>query len=254
MNKKIVKKIVIAIIIILGVLLLYKIFITYFYYKNSASFEDGDFTFNKNIDTINVYNNKKANIVTLNKINIFIPKEFKLLTGKDKSSLEQDDCETFVKGLNADDSFDAMILVCDRKDYDNITNLDGYGIKNTIIPYMNVERLLDKNNIHDNIDLIKYYEKNYEFKQNIFTSNMDIKMNYIARQYVYTLIPNYDKFHYLENDIRGYSIENQRNGRYFHQVVVNHDKKNYGISFRDGNEDYFNSDNSFEIINSINIK
>lgn len=254
MNMKIVKKIAFAIVIILGIFLLYKIFITYFYYKNNSSFEDDDFTFNKNIDTINISNNKKANIVTLNKINIFIPKEFKLLTDKNRSSLAQDDCETFVKGLKDDDSFDAMILVCDRNDYDNVTNLDGYGIKNTIVPYMNVGQLLDKNNIHDNIDLIRYYEKNCEFKQNIFTSSNDIKMNYIARQYVHTLIPSYDKFHYLENDIRGYSIENQRNDRYFHQVVVNHDEKNYGISFRNGNEEYFNGDNSFEVINSISIK
>ena len=117
--------------------------------------------------------------------------------------------------------------------------------------------LFEKYDIHDSIDLIKFYEKHYQFKQNLFTNSNDIKINYIARNYSNFTIPSYDTFYYLENDLRGYTIEYKRNkDKYFQQTVLSYkdgmySENNYGVSFYNNKEEYFNHENSMEIVSSI---
>ena len=168
-----------------------------------------------------------------------------------------DDCEPYVKGLQDKNNFDAMILVCNRRMAFDIGNIDYYGINSTLFPWMNVYGLFEKYNIHDSIDLIQFYEDHYQFKQNIFTSSDDIKINYIARIYSNYTIPSYDNFYYLENDLRGYTVETlKRDNHYFQDTVLTYkdgmySENSYGISFMNNKEEYFNHDNSFEIISSI---
>ena len=89
------------------------------------------------------------------------------------------------------------------------------------------------------------------------TSSDDIKINYIARTYSNFTIPSYDSFYYLEKDLRGYAIEYEREkAKYFQQTVLSYkdgmySENSYGISFHNNKEEYFNHDNSFEIISSI---
>lgn len=257
-NKKInrkIKKFIIFIIILFLIYLLYKIFITYFYYMDYSTFEAREFPINKNIETVQVYNNSKANTVALNKINIYIPEGFELVTDKVKSKFVMDNCEPYIKGLEDNNTFDAMIIVCDRQ-FDNIGNIDSYGIWSTLFPYMDVYSLLEKYNLHDTVDMIKFYEAHFNFKQNIFTNSYDIKINYIVRKYVQAVLPTYDFFYYLENDLRGYSIESFASKKYFQQAVISYkdgyyNEITYGISFHNNSEEYFNHENSFEIINSI---
>ena len=106
------------------------------------------------------------------------------------------------------------------------------------------------------IDLIKFYEENYKFKQNIFTSSDLIKINYIARTYSNFTIPSYDNFYYLDNDLRGYATEIIKDDYYHNQVIISFrngglGEINYSISFMNNKEEYFNHENSFEIVNSI---
>ena len=109
----------------------------------------------------------------------------------------------------------------------------------------------------NSIDLIKYYQNHYQFEQNLFTSSDDIKINYIARTYSNFTIPSYDKFYYLEKDLRGYSIEHKRDDKtYFNDTIISYKNGTYGekvysVSFFNSKEKYFNHENSFEIINSI---
>lgn len=252
-NRKI-KKIVINMVSLLIIYLLYKIFIVYFYYKDYGG-ERGDREFpnNKEIMSVLIHYNGKANTNVFDKLDIYIPDDFKLVTDKAKSNFVMDECIPYIKNLEDDKSFDAMILVC-RRSYDNLSNLDYNGISSTLFPYLDVYSLLDKYNINDTIDLIKFYEKNYKFKQNIFTSSDEIKINFIARQYVQLTLPTYDKFYYLSGGLKGYSLEVYKNG-YYQQAVINYydgyNRSSYSISFHNRNEEYFNHENSFEILNSI---
>ena len=168
-----------------------------------------------------------------------------------------DNCEPYIKGLQDNNNFDAMILVCNNGRAFDIGNIDYHGINSTLFPWMNVYGLFEKYDIHDSIDLIKFYEKHYQFKQNIFTSSDDIKINYIARTYSNITIPSYDTFYYLEGDLRGYTVESVRDdNHYFQDTILSYrdgmySENSFGISFMNNKEEYFNHNNSFEIISSI---
>jgi len=253
-----IKSFIMFIMILFFIYLLYKIFIVYFYYKDYSKYNDKEFPNNKNIATIQIHNNFKSNSIVMNELNIYIPDGFELITDKTKSLYVKDNCEPYIKGLKDKDVFDAMILVCDRS-FDNIDNLNHYGINDTLFPWMDVHLLLKKYEIHDIIDMVQFYERHNGFKQNIFTNSNDIKINYIVRKYVQTAFPSYDYFYYLENDLRGYSIESMLDNKYYLQTILSYNEgtfteNTYGISFYNGNEIYFNHENGFEIINSISKK
>ena len=176
---------------------------------------------------------------------------------KAKSNFVNDDCEPYIKGNRSLNDFDAMILICHRTHSTDLGNIYYYGINSTLFPWVDVYRLFEKYDINDSVDLIKFYEKNYKFKQNIFTSSNDIKINYLARTYVSFTLPSYDYFYYLENDLRGYVLETYRNdSNYFQETILSYKSGsygeiNYGVSFMNNKEEYFNHDNSFKIVNSI---
>ena len=256
-NQKI-KKCIIFIIILLIVYLLYKTFIAYFYYKDYNNHDNNSFPYNHNIESIQIHNNNKANTtVSHNELKIYIPDGFELITDKAKSGFVTDGCEPFIKALKDNDNFDAMILVCNIKKVVDIGNMDYQGFNSSLFPWINISKLLAKYNVYDSIDLIKFYENNYQFKQNLFTSSDDIRINYIARSYSKMTIPSYDHFYYLENNLRGYTTESLTSeNHYFHQTVLSFKdvmdcENNFGISFHNNKEEYFNHDNSFEIISSI---
>lgn len=256
-NKKI-KRFVLFFMIIVFIYLMYKCFIAYFYYKDISFKDDKSFPVNSNIETISIHHNNLNNTNVLNNnLSIYIPDGFELITDKAKSSFVMDGCEPYIKGLEDNNNFDAMILVCDITRAIDIGNIDYYGINSTLFPWLNLYSLFEKYNIHDSVDLIKFYQNHYEFSQNLFTSSDDIKINYIARTYSNFTIPSYDKFYYLDNDLRGYIIEYEREkDKYFQQTVLSYkdgaySENNYGISFHNNKENYFNHDNALEIIESI---
>ena len=258
-RNKTIKKFIILLIVIFLLYFLYKAFIVYFYYKDNViqSYKDNKFPYNQNIYTIKINKNDMANTLVLDDLNIYIPEGFELVTDKAKSSFVMDGCEPFIKGNRGTSDYDAVILVCHASRVTNLDNLDYHGIYNTFFPWLNIDLLRKKYQIEDSIDLIKFYEKNYKFKQNIFTSSDDVKINFVARNYANLTIPSYDEFYYLENDLRGYSIEKIRNDNSYFQVTTlsfdngNYNEINYGISFYNKNEEFFNHENSFEIISSI---
>ncbi len=254
-NKRI-RRFILFILFIVIIYVLYKAFITYIYYKDRVVHEDNSFPINQNIETVSIQNNKLANTVVLNdSLNMYIPDGFELVTDKAKSNFVMDDCEPYIKGLKDKENFDAMILVCYRTI--DIGNMEKLGIRTTVFPWLDPYSLLQKYNIHDTIDMIKFYEEHYDFKQNLFTNSDDIKMNYIARTYTTMNLPSYDNFYYLEDDLRGYTVEYERGKKSFSQqteLVYNtalYGETKYGVSFLNNKEEYFNHDNSFEIINSI---
>ena len=254
-NKKI-RRFILLIVFLIIIYLLYKAFIAYLYYKDYMIHEDNSFPVNQNIETIKIKNNSLANTSALdNNLNIYIPEGFELVTDRAKSHYVMNDCEPYVKGLEDQDNFDAMILICYHTI--DIGNMEQLGIRSTIFPWLDPYSLLEKYNIHDSVDMIKFYEEHYDFKQNLFTNSDDIKMNYIARTYTTMTLSSYDKFYYLDQDLRGYSFEYKRGGtRYFQQteLVYNtalYGETKYGVSFHNNKEEYFNHDNSFEIISSI---
>ena len=251
-NKNI-KKFIIIFIILIIIYFLYKAFII-MYFNSGIVYGSNSFPYNKNIYELKVNTNEKWNRNFDKNMKIYIPNEFILVTDKEESSFVKDNCDTYLKNQTKKDVFDASILVCTNTS-NNIDNLDKFGIVNSLFPYLFIDHLLEKYNIEDTFDLIKYYEKHYDDKYNVFTSSDKIKMRYIAKQYVDLSVMTYDRFYYLTNDLIGYLIENDGNNKYQHLIIYQRDGvnnfKTYSISFYNNNENYFNHDNIIEIINSI---
>ena len=138
-NKRIRKSIIFIVVIILTYIL-YKAFIAYVYYADHTIHEDNTFPINKNIETLHIENNGKANKVFDDDLNIYIPEGFELVTDRAKSNFVTPDCEPYIKGLKDKDTFDAMILICHNSI--DISNMEKLGISNTIFPWMDTYSLL----------------------------------------------------------------------------------------------------------------
>lgn len=249
-NKRL-KKFIFVIVGIIIIYLLYKCFIL-FYFSTRYVYQEDDkrFPYNKEIYNLEIKNNGKANKVfgaSFDKINFYVPKEFELITDKAKSTFVMDGCDVYIKKLVDKSTFDSAILICERP-YDNIGNLDYFNIIPRGFPYLNVYKLTEKYDVDNTLGLIKYYEKHYQDKLNIFTSSDEIKMKYIAGMYS-ALLPSYSRFFYLENDLEGYMTESVGDSHY--QALLYFYDDVYSISFFNNKDDYFDYDKVVEILNSI---
>ena len=247
-NKRNIKILIITFIILY---LLYKTLLIYLYYPyENKDIEKNTFPYNKNISTIKITNNDKAN-KEYEEFKLYIPNDFELVTDKLLSSFVTTSCDVYSKNPKSNDEFDAMITVCNESQTD-IINVYNNTYYYSLFPYINYYTLMKKYNIEDELALIKFYEKNYKFKPNIFTKSSDIKMNYFARQYVNLIMPSYNNFYYLENDINGYLLDYKfKTKKTFHMTRFKINNSSYGISFWNNKEEYFNHDNVIEIISSI---
>ncbi len=248
------KRFFIFVVFLVLIFFFYKIFIAYVYYADvNEELTKNFFPYNTKIKTVQVNKNDKANTKSQTFLNVYIPDGFELITDKAKSNYVNNDCDFYAKGFINDENYDAMIYVCSRRG--NISNLEYDGIVGTTFPWLDVYGLLDKYGIKNSIDLIRFYEKNRDFKQDMFTKSDDIKINYIAREYTSRVLPASDNFCYLEKDLNGYFLEHlDKKNKYYNHVVLSFDYQDneylYGITYKNNNEDYFNSDNTLDYISS----
>lgn len=246
-NKKI-RKFIFTVIVFISVYLLYKLFVLWYYGPHNDIYEE-QFPYNDNIFNLVITNNGKANkTFDDNWINFYLPDEFELITDKAKSGLVVDDCDLYAKNLKVKDDYDSAILICNNYN-DNIYNLDSIGISSTIFPFFDPYRVLDKYNIKDTIDLMKYHENHYGDEFNIFTSTSNMQMNYIARNYCELVLPSYSNFFYLEKDLNGYMTESMNFNHYY--AVFTFDDRTYSISIFNREGNYFDYDRAIEVISSV---
>ncbi len=69
-----------------------------------------------------------------------------------------------------------------------------------------MQELLDKNNIKDDVDLLNYIKNNYYFRSSIFTCNKTIRNNYILNIFVSVAFPEFKNITLIEGSVRGYII------------------------------------------------
>lgn len=183
------------------------------YYKDLNSYSV-DFSKLK-IDTKKVLTDKTLSNTKFEDMNIYIPAGFKKTTSKY--------------------STENIYYIPENEDVDNYSNL--IGIIKTVNCYeigydldkrlqtTNIDKLLEKNNIKTEVDLIKYYY-NDRTKNSIFTSSNDIKMNYLADICVKNSELNSlrDSYYYLEGGIIGMVSYDEK---HFSMSVYNKDKNKY---------------------------
>ena len=256
-KKKRIKRIIFVIITLIIIYLLYKFFILYYFViRLSNDYQKNIFPYNHNISELKIINNKMDNTSINNDISIYIPNKYELITDTKKSNFVKEGCSVYINNLN-DKNFDAAIIICNN-DFDNIINLDHYGINNSIIPFFDSYSILKKNKINDIVDILQYYEKHYNDKMNIFTNNNKIKMYYIAKQYVEQAMPSYNTFYYLKGNLRGFLINNKYNdNRSSYQANIyykeNDNIKSYSISLINNKKQLLDYDLTLNIISSIQV-
>lgn len=247
-NKKI-RKLIFILMFIVVVYLLYKWFVLWYYGPHNDIYDD-QFPYNDNISYLDISGNGLANKkFDSNWFNIYVPEGFNLVTDKAKSGLVMDNCDLYANDLKVKDDFEAAVLICNRFG-DSVYNLDSFGINSTMFPFFDPYRVIEKYDINDTVDLLKYHEKHYNDDINIFTSTKRMQMNYIARNYSEFMLPSYSKFYYLEGSLRGYLIVS--NGDYAkYQVYLIFGDNAYSVTLFNRNNEYFDYDKMIEIISSI---
>ena len=252
-------KVILIFFFLIIIYLSYKSY-TYYYFvtRYSNDYQENTFPYNDNITDIEIKENDKANIYINDDLKIYIPDNYKLITDKKESHFVKDDCDVFMNNLKAKE-FDSAIIICNN-DFDNIINFDHFGINNSKIPYLDTYSTLKKNKINDVIDLLKYYEKHYKDKLNIFTSSNKLKMHYIARQYILLNMPTYDNFYYLNGDLRGYLLSSKRNNDISSHYQINfyykenNNIRSYSISLINNKKELIDDKEIINIISSISIE
>ena len=78
------------------------------------------------------------------------------------------------------------------------------GMQDNRITNTNLTRILEKNNISTDIELINYLSKEKNVKSNIFTTIKKMKENYAIRFMVSVIFPQMDNITLIDGDYKGY--------------------------------------------------
>ena len=254
------KKFKIGISILACILLLFltlgKFLLIYFYGSNRIYYRDSEFPFNKNIHKLNIKNEISPN-KSFFESEFYINDDFELITDKNKSLLVNDSCDLYLKNIDSNNIYDAGIAICSM--YINIDDEDKDSWLDFFIGYRKKEKLYNKYKINDFLDLIKYYEKNYNKNFNLFSSNEEIFMKYLSSKAVQKYLTDYDNFYYLDGNIKGYFIEHTHNLKdYYGEALLffklnNDTTTTLKFMFYNNNQQYFNLDTVKNFLKSIGL-
>lgn len=93
----------------------------------------------------------------------------------------------------------------------------------------NMKKLLDKNNIKDDVDLLKYVKSNYYFKSNIFTCTKTMRNNFILNNLILVAYPEFESITLINGSLKGY-IVNTTSTANVKDIHLLHDNNQYIIT------------------------
>ena len=103
------------------------------------------------------------------------------------------------------------------------------------------EKIYEKYNISNELDLINYFEENTNKSKNIFQSKETMQINYLANSYINTKFALKDEYYYLEGDLKGI-VESEK---YRYLVTIFNEDESYIISL---NKDIYSYE---DVINTL---
>ncbi len=170
----------------------------------------------------------------ISNLNIYIPSEF----------IKSDDY-TYIPKNETKNNFTTAIIISKRIKCYEQTKEDDKRLQT-----IGYEKLMKKNNINSERDLIQYYYTKRKNK-NIFTSSNDIKMNYLSEICVKNSpLDNKIKNYYLSGDLNG--ILNVSNNYYNVSVYDKNTDEYYSIGiFKNSNKKDYTNLISDEVFNKI---
>jgi len=175
-------------------------------------------------------------------LHITIPQEFKYDEEKSKSD-SKIKMNWYTKEPSENNTTSPSLVITKSE-----MNMDDF-IKESGVRKANYNKELKEYRINNYFDLIEYYEKHQTEQQTLLTPISKIKMNHLAKVYVYFNIPSFETNYKLQGGVNGYMFKTKA-GNYF--VYLNHNNNIYKIDFNNTTEsNYFNYEKVVEILNSI---
>ena len=196
-----VKKIVIAIIVVIvSAFLLNKILIIN-KYKTEKDIIDAEIIFK---DKITVENTKKLtkNILTIDELSI--NNYFEDYNEPDENSLMylKKDKKGNVEGFYSISPMDSYINIFENNKiniFENLKNEDGFK--------KSVQKYFKKNNIVSDIDLLNYIKKNKHFKASIFDSVNTIKIKYALNIFINSIFGDVKNIILIDGNVNGILVD-----------------------------------------------
>ena len=109
-----------------------------------------------------------------------------------------------------------------------------------------IKEILERNNIKDDTDIIKYLIKNKDKSVDIFKGIKDIKENYFVKTFISFILPQGESVTIINGDVKGYMINFNDNAKF---VTITNKDKSYNITFVKST--YFNDDYVRELLSTI---
>jgi|GEM_PF-3078045 len=122
---------------------------------------------------------------------------------------------------------------------------------NSSFKNINKKALLNKYNLNNDFDLLKYLVNNHDKNPSIFSSRDDIELNYLVKTFANIVIPNANII-FITGDLSGfmYIINND-----VYEIHLTNNKYNYVFGFfNKNNSNYFNLNYVKDFINNIQFK
>lgn len=195
----------------------------FLYYRNLNT---NDELSSLDISSIEVTTDKTLSNNKFKNLNIYIPNNFREI------KMKNSDNYYYIPKDEEEENYTTAIFI-----YKSIGCYKAQIKEDKRLQTMGINKLLKKNNIKNDIDLIKYYYNKKE-KSNLFTSKNNLKMNYLSDVCVDNSLFREDvNNYYLEGDLVGFGINDNK---YHALTVYNGNDDIYYISIikRNNNDDY----------------
>ena len=104
----------------------------------------------------------------------------------------------------------------------------------------NMKKMLDKNNIKDDIGLLKYIKENYYLKNNLLTLTNTMRNNYIINTFIQVAFSDFNNITLIEGDLNGYIVDVKSNIKIKEiHLLINNDQYIITLSGEEITEDEF---------------
>lgn len=107
-----------------------------------------------------------------------------------------------------------------------------YGTEDKRITNTNLTNILEKNNIHDDIELFSYLSNSKNIQNNIFTNVKKMKENYAIQSIMSIIMPTPNNITLINGDYKGYIFNFENN---MQEVSILKNNKRYVFDFKNNN-------------------
>lgn len=250
MKKKNIILLFLSIIIIIGLYIGYKVFILYYYNINNSTTENySEYVKGLKIKDKIVIKHDKTSTNYLEFNGVKIRNDFEKFTKLDGTQNTTDSVKYMLYDENK--NLMASFWISIGNSYTNLLKNDStiFGTNDKRLTNADLTKILEKNNINNDIDLFKYLVNYTPKSKSIFTNKSIIKEDFDTQYMTLLALPNVDYITEISGDYSGYMFNLHNDIK---EVSILKNNKRYIFTFL--KTSYFTDDYIQELLNTIVIK